>query len=220
MPDYIPPGDSQFDAFQTNFADYVNANMAALGLVLGDLAVLNTLRTAWETSYPAHVTAQAAAQAARQTKQTDRETYETEIRRLVNTLQASSEVDDTERQAMGITVRDTTPTPVAAPTTRPVLQADTSQRLRVGISFVDELTPTSRARPDGVMGCEIYMKIGGTPPTDLDDMEFVALDTRSPHTIDFDGADANQPVYFIGRWVSTRGEPGPISETVTATVVG
>ncbi|MCH8273175.1 MAG: hypothetical protein IH851_00085 [Armatimonadetes bacterium] len=217
---YIPQADSEFDTFQINFADYVNANMAGLGLGLGELDALNAARTAWEASYPAHVTAQAAAQAARQTKQTDRETYETEIRNLVNILQASPDVDDTERQAMGITVRDTTRTPVAAPTSRPVLQSDTSQRLRVGVSFVDELTPTSRAKPDGVMGCEIYMKIGDPAPTDLDDMVFVTLDTRTPHTIDFDGADANKPVHFIGRWVSTRSEPGPISETVSATVVG
>jgi hypothetical protein len=78
-------------------------------------------------------------------------------------------------------------------------------------------SPTSKAKPAGEMGCEIWMskipvespesgKLGGTPPTDLDDCQFLTLDTRTPHRADFTGAEANQTAHFIGRWVNTRGE--------------
>lgn len=36
----------------------------------------------------------------------------------------------------------------------------------------------------------------------------------------FDSGEANQTAHFIGRWMSTRIEPGPLSETVSATVPG
>ena len=49
---------------------------------------------------------------------------------------------------------------------------------------------------------------------------FVTLDTRTPHVLPFDGADANKTVTYWLRWVSTRGEVGPWSAAVSATVPG
>lgn len=57
MADYIPAADSQFDAWQQNFITYANANLAALGLVAGDLTPATTAQTQWATDYPAHTAA-------------------------------------------------------------------------------------------------------------------------------------------------------------------
>ncbi|MCL4283921.1 MAG: hypothetical protein KJZ62_02355 [Fimbriimonadaceae bacterium] len=219
---YIPDPDDQFDTWQTQYATYLNANLVALGLTGLDVDVvaLNAQRTDWQTKYPAHVAAQAAAQTARQAKDASRAAYEVIVRRLTGRLQSSASVDDSERAALGITVPDRIPTPVGAPTTRPVLQADTSQRLRITINFADEGTPTNRAKPAGVNGCEIWVKLGGPPPTDLSECHYLATDTRTPYVAVFDGSEANQTAHFIGRWMSTRNEPGPLSETVSATVPG
>ncbi len=224
MPDFIPRDDAGFDTYVGNFATYLNANLANLGLPAppappdADVTALNTARTDWTTKYAAHVAAQAAAEAASIAKVASRGSLEAIVRRLARRLQASSAVDDAERANLGITVRDVVPTPVTAPTTKPVLTADTSQRLRVTIGFADEGTPTSKAKPAGVLGCELFVKLGGPPPTDLSECQFLALDTKTPYTATFDGADANQTAHFIGRWVSSRGEHGPLSQTVSATV--
>lgn len=223
MPDYIPRDDAGFDTWQANIVTYINAHLVALGLPpLGDpdVTAMNAAQTDWNSKYPAHVAAAAAAESARAAKETSRNAFIVVLRRLVQRLQASSSVDDAERAAMQITIPDHDPTPVGAPTTRPVLQADTSQRLRVTINFADEGTPTSRAKPAGVTGCEMWMKIGGPPPTDLTECQFLATDSRTPYTANFDGSEANQTAHFIGRWMSTRNEPGPLSETVSATIPG
>ncbi len=122
--------------------------------------------------------------------------------------------------AAGVTVPDTTPTPSGPPTTAPVGQVDTSQRLQHTISFSDATTPTSKAKPAGVRGCEIWMKVGPPLPVTAADLAFVTLDTRTPHVIAFDGADANKTITYWLRWVSTRGETGPWSAAVSATVPG
>jgi hypothetical protein len=220
--DPIPQSDAEFDTFQANIVTYVNAHLAGLGLGLGDADVtaMNTAQTDWNTKYPAHIAGQATAQSLRQAKDLSRNSFVTVLRRLINRFQASSAVDDSEKAAMRITVRDTIRTPVGAPTTRPVLLPDTSQRLRIVVAFADEGTPTSKAKPEGVSGCEIWVKIGGPPPTDLTECHYLATDTRTPYTADFDGSEANQTAHFIGRWVSTRNEPGPLSETVSATIPG
>ena len=99
---------------------------------------------------------------------------------------------DAQRQSLSITVRSTTRTLTGAPTSKPVAQVDTSQRLRHTISFVDEMTPTSRAKPDGVQGCEIWIKIGEPAPTGPADFKYLATDTRSPYLVEFDAADAGK----------------------------
>jgi hypothetical protein len=215
--DYVPRPDGNFDTWQANFVSYVSANMAALGLVAGDITPLTTAQTAWTTAYGGHTTAAAAAEAARQTKDDRRGDYEGVIRPLVRRLQAGPTVTDTQRQAMGVTVRDTQPTPVGPPTSRPVGRVDSGQRLRHTVHFADEATPTSKAKPAGATGCEIWVKIG-TAPVDPAELTFLALDTNSPYVTEFAGADGGKTAHYMLRWVNPRSEKGPWSETVSATI--
>jgi hypothetical protein len=57
-------------------------------------------------------------------------------------------------------------------------------------------------------------------PVDPSDYAFIALDTSTPYVLDFAGADAGKTAHYILRWVSTRGQKGPWSETVSATIGG
>ena len=217
--DYIPGADGAFDAWQANFVTYATANAAALGLdPLVDIPPLALGQSVWTSDYAANTAAQAAAQAARQAKEGARSAYEGVIRPLVGVLQASAAVDDTERAALGITVPDTKPTPVGPPTSRPVVTVDTAQRLQHTVGFADETTLTSRAKPAGVRGAQIWVKIGDPPPTDPNELTFLATDTRTPYLASFDGADANKVAHYMLRWESTRGETGPWSETASATI--
>ena len=216
--DYIPAGDAEFHNWQNNFVFYADANLAALGLVAGDLTPIVDAGSAWSSAFSNNAAAQAAAQAARQTKDDSRTTLETLIRALVRRLQASPAVSDAERQSLGITVRDTTPTTAGAPSSRPVVKVDSSQRLRHVIAFSDEATPTRTAKPAGVMGAEIWVKIGPTPPVDPSECTFLALDSRTPYTADYAGADGGKTAHYMLRWVSTNGDKGPWSETASATI--
>ncbi|MBW8017598.1 MAG: hypothetical protein FVQ82_15575 [Planctomycetes bacterium] len=219
MADYIPSSDGDFDAWQANFITYASANAAALGLdPLVDIPPLTAAQTTWTADRAAHTAAQAAAESARQAKDAGRGGLEGVIRPLVARLQASPEVDDAERQASGITVRDTIPTPVGPPLTRPVASVDTRERLQHTISFADEATPTRRAKPAGVRGAQIWVKIGDPAPLDPSELTFLATDTRTPYLATFDGADAKKVAHYMLRWESTRGETGPWSETASATI--
>ena len=41
--------------------------------------------------------------------------------------------------------------------------------------FVDD-----RAKPDGVQGCEVWVKVDGPPPADPSELKYLATDTRTP----------------------------------------
>jgi hypothetical protein len=74
-------------------------------------------------------------------------------------------------------------------------------------------------KPDGVRGCQIWMKIG-SPATDPDELTYLATDTRSPYVYHFEGKDAGKAAYYWLRWENTRGETGPWSDSVMATIAG
>lgn len=219
MPDYIPAADAQFQAWQANFVTYVNAHMADLGLAPDDVAAVNTAAVTWTADYPAHIAAQTAAQGARAAKAGARDTLEAAVRLLVRRLQASPDVDDAERAAMGITVHDGEGAALSGPPkTRPVVKVDTSERLQHTIHFADEATPTRKAKPDGAMGAEIWVKVGDPAPVDPAELRFLSVDTRTPYVAHFNGADGGKNAHYMLRWVGTEGDRGPWSETATATI--
>lgn len=215
--DYIPSSDADFSSWLQNFISYANANLPTVGLAAADVTPLQDAVTNWDTAYANHLTSQASAQGARQKKDDTRKQVEDVLRPLVQRVQATPTVKDSDRQSLRLNLRSTTRTAAAAPTTRPVATIDTSQRLQHTISFVDETTPTSRAKPPGVSGCEIWVKIG-TAPVDPSELTYLATDTRTPYTAVFDGADGGKIAHYMLRWVNTRGERGPWSQTVSATI--
>ncbi len=222
MPDYIPGSDTGFQAWVDNFVSYANAHLVELGIGPPDMIPIVAGQTDFDAKMSDNVTAQQAAQSARQAKDASCDTLESAIRQLVRQLQASPDVDDSERATLGITIPDTVRTSAVGDImTRPVGMVDTSQRLRHEIRFVDEATPTRRAKPAGVMGCEIWVKVaaaGEAPPVGADDLSFVSMDTASPYVVEYDGADGGKTAHYMLRWVKSSGEKGPWSETVSATI--
>jgi hypothetical protein len=186
--------------------------------VAGDVVDLNNTAATWTSDYPAHTAAQTAAQGARQAKDAARAGLEGPIRALVRGLQASPDVDDAERAAMGIAVPDREGSPEGPPKTRPVVSVDTSQRLEHTIHFADEATPTRKAKPAGVMGAEIWVKVGDPPPKDESELRFLSVDTRTPYVAHYGGDEGGQTAHYMLRWVGTGGEKGPWSETASATI--
>jgi hypothetical protein len=220
MPDYIPNPDADFQNWQDNFVAYANAHLAALGLVAGDMTPVVAAQTAWKSAYPAHLSAVIAASSAKNTKNMARGTYEATIRPLVRRLQASPQVDDGEKAALGITVPGSNPIPQGPPTGIPILKVE-CERLRHTLNWADNATPTKKAKPPGVLGAELRMAmtaIGAPTPTDPAAFAFLALDTATPYVNEFAGADGGKNAHYIARWINGHQEHGPWSETVSVTI--
>jgi len=222
MPDdYVPASDADFDNWQKNkLIPYIIANKVALGVSDATAAALTALQTTWTAAYSAHQTAQSTATSKRQEKDDARAPYAALIRSAVGQMQKNPAVTDTQRAAMEITVPDQTHTPAPTPTSRPVGKIDTSQRLQHKIEFRDENTPTSRAKPAGVAYCELHLFIGTTAPAGPEAMHLQAVDKSAPYLMEFASSDAGKTAWWALRWVNTRGEHGPWSAMVSATIGG
>lgn len=220
MSGYVPDSDSGFDSFASTFVSALSATPANYALTAGQVAPLAGLKTTWDTAFADLTVKQAAAHAATAAKTSARAGLETVIRQLVQIVQNSDGVSDADKTAAGIPLLDTTKTPAAVPTTAPTGQIELTNRLEQTIHFVDSATPNSAAKPAGVRGCQIWIKIGATPPAGESELRYLATDTRTPYVSQFDAADAGKTAYYWLRWENTRGQTGPWSVTISATIPG
>ena len=218
--DYIPKADPEFNDWAKNYAQYINDHFAELGLTVGQNTALQAFLAVWITDYDAHIEEQATASSFVEKKDTARKNLDENIRELTNLMQAGAAVTNEQKAALQITIRKTTKTPTAVPETRPVGIVDNRNRLEHKIKFFDEETPNSTRKPDGVRACEIWHKIDGPPPVDDSELTYVASDTRTPYVAHYEGSDAGKMVHYWLRWVNTRNEPGPWSETISVTISG
>jgi hypothetical protein len=219
--DYIPDDDDDFDTFfTTQFCPYVAAHFAALGLSAADNTALQAQKTLWGYAWPGFTNVRAAFHAGTQDKDTVRGSSEVQVRYVSNKVQANPAVTNAQKEALGITVRKTTRTPVAVPSTSPAMQKiDTSSRGILRLFYGDSATPETRAKPAGVAFAEIRIAIApAVPPTDPLEMDFLANETRAPYRADFEIEEIGKTCYFALRWLNTRGEAGPWSPFYSAVV--
>lgn len=218
---YIPRPDADFAAFAAHYFQAVVKWWERNGLDQSDLKPLETAVSVWQKEYPAHVAAQARAEAARQSKDAARANLEREIRPVTNFIQTYPKTTDADRATIGITVRQPGASLSPPPTGRPLARVDTSERLRHTIRFSDEATPTRKARPRGTLGAEVRVKLvdpGQPAPSDPEALSFVTVATNGVVTTDYPSTAGGKTAVYMLRWMGPRGQVGPWSEAVNATV--
>jgi hypothetical protein len=213
MPGPIPDGDSQFHAFLAVFGPWLAANFASLGLTAAQNTAIQDKITEWNAKYPAHQAAQQDAVVKTQEKDACRDALEELIRPVARKV-----TDNATRLEAGLQAYADRRARVPVPTTRPILQVDTRERFRHMIEFRDE--SGARGKPDGVRHLEVWCHIGPTPPADPQSCVFLSTDTNSPYLNQIAPEHAGKMIHYLARWVNTRDEKGPWSETVSATVTG
>jgi hypothetical protein len=129
----------------------------------------------------------------------------------------NSKVTDADRRAMGLPVYDRTPTAAHLPASRTEMEIKFSQIMQHSVHVRDSESK-SAAKPQHVIGFELWRKIGGDTAPAFEDMQLVELVTRSPHTLEYTSADRGKTVWYASRWVNTRGGKGSWSEIVSAIV--
>ena len=216
MSDYVPHSDAEFNLWQISFIILVQTNATAWGILPADVTALVALQAIWTPAFAKTSNPKNCTDADTQAKNDARRVYEKALRNFIGQwLARNAKVTDSDRTRLNITVKATTHTSVGVPTTSPVATIDFSVRHQHTIKFVDEATPTSKAKPDGVHGCEIFCKLG-----DATTFSYLATNTATPYVATYKEEDAGKTASYHLRWVNTKGEQGPWSAVVSAMVVG
>ncbi len=223
----IPRPDSDFTAWAAQYFDSVKAFWTAHTLSSADLDALDTARAAWNLAYTKAVQAQAALNAAIESKREARAAYEAAIRPISAYIQTFFKTTDADRATIGITLRGGPALRAGSPITRPIASIALTSRLTHTLRIADASTPTRRAKPKGIIGCEVWLKLVEPTPAQGDQnntlgdpstFNFIGVATRSPHVAQFPLQSQGKSAVYMLRWVSSRGEPGPWSDPYSATV--
>jgi hypothetical protein len=218
--DYIPTSDLQLADWLDNFHSQLTARKAALNVPDSALAKLATAKDDFRNKMEDADAKKIAYETALEAEKEARVAAVAEARSLAQQAQREPNMTNADRTQLGLTVPDTKPTAPPVPNSFPVVTVDTSKRLRHGLKWNDSNTPTSRARPAGVAYTEIWRYIGATPPTDISQFNLIKIVTKTNHTVEYQSPDAGKTAYFNLRWVNSQDQPGPWSETISATIIG
>jgi hypothetical protein len=208
------------DSELLDVAEQVITAMTADPTIYGSSAAvvtqLTTDKNTFDTDLTAHVAAQAAAKSATSTKEASREVLEAIIRSIRNIAKAGG-TKEGDMDALGIPSSGG-----AAPSnaTVPAGAVNTSERLRHTLSWTDAASLDNKKKPRGVMGCEIWVKIDGPPPTDEKECTFLTLDAFTPYLAEYTGTDAGKMAHYMLRWRMRDGSVSAWGETISATITG
>lgn len=221
MADYIPKTDAEFHVWQFNLIEILETNATAWGIPEEVITSLKAAQARWTVAYEKANNRQNRTSADVITKNEAGDDFTKEIRDTVQQwLVRNPKVTDADRVRMDINVRTNTHTPVPPPSSFPLGSVDFSIRLQHTISFYDQASAHSNAKPEGVTGCEIYLKADGEAPKSVEEMNFQGTCTASPFVIKFDSAKAGKTAWYWLRWVNRKGESGPWSTAISAMIVG
>ena len=216
--DIFSSKDGEFDQFQEQLIAAVAADPAKYGVPKDDVTALQENQLAWVPAYAAHIKAQEAARTATHTKEVSRSKLETTLRSVARKINGSTGVDNALRASVGLAPRTGTRSVIGAPTTRPLGRTEATGHLTLVVHFVDEETPTRTAKPEGVLGCQLWSHVGDTAPLDASGYTFIALDTRTPYTDEHAAENAGKTVFYLLRWQNAKGETGPWSGVIAAKI--
>ena len=132
-------------------------------------------------------------------------------------LEYNSRISDEARLAAGLPVHDTVPTHAPQIADAPVGEVDFSKHQRHSL-LVKDASLSGRAKPAHAHGFEAWRKVGGDAPASDSDWSYANFSSRSPLVLDYPQTDVGKTVYYRFRWVNTRNQPGPWTESISTII--
>lgn len=219
MRSYIPQRESLLKAWAINFAALITAAPETYGLSAGNATTIQDSVDDFSDAYdlannPATRTGPTVSD-----KDAKRVFMLQIVRPFSQQVRNNSGVSNENKLALGLTIRDTVPTPIAAPVTQPLLSILAATPLEHTIRFSDAASPDKRAKPFGVKGLLLFRFVGDNAPADYSDWHFVGLATKNPFPSSFASGDATKRAQYVARWVNGNGKVGPWSAVSEAVVI-
>lgn len=204
---YIPAKDADFSNWLLNFSTLLTASPTTYGLVAGDATIVAAQNTAFQAAFTAATDPSTRTPVTIAAKDAARVLAEATVRPYAVQISRDPAVDPADKTAIGVTVPDPSRTPVPAPITTPNAVLRNASPGLATLDYRDSGTPTSKAKPYGVIGVQLWAVFGTTPAVSPDQLEFVGQFGKSPIFLDTTG-QAGKVCSFATRYVTRSGSAG------------
>lgn len=221
LPPYIPSRDSAFSNWLDNFASLIAASPAVYGLTAGDAATISGLKSSWSAAYTPVTSPSTKTPAAVAAKNTARVSVTQQVRTYAQQVSNNPGVSSANKIALGLNPKTSTPAPVSAPTSNPVLTVQSAGNGTLILRYRDSAASVSvKAKPYGVVACQIFGETAATAPASSATALLLATATKSPLTLNTGGFAVGSQLYLWARWVTRTGQYSPWSPMISFTVAG
>jgi hypothetical protein len=218
---YVPTKDADLDSWLANFATLTTATPSAFGLAPGDAANIAAAVASFHSAYLVTTSPSTKTAAAVSAKDTAKVSCLAIVRPYAISISLNAGVTSDNKIAVGVNPRTSTPSPIAAPTTNPVLTIDSAPPLAVILRYRDSVaSPSVKSKPYGVTSVEVYCTVSPTPISDPSALLHVGGMTKSPFQIPFGSGDVGHQAYIAARYSTQKGLFGPWSPIINFTVAG
>jgi len=207
--------DSGFAAWSANFEALVAVNYASYGLTNGQATAYTTSNTAWQAAYAAAINPATRTPVTIAAKDTQRAATEALARQLAQIAKADPDTSDEDLVALGITVNKFPPTPVATPTSFPLLDFLAATPGQHRLQWRDSDTPTTRRKPVGAVAMELWGNVGTEPAPTPEGAVFLGDYSKTPFVVDLEIEDRGKTITYFGRWKTQTNLVGPWSDGVS-----
>ena len=222
MADFVPRNDQDFKTFVENFSDLITANPTSLGLTAGIATTLAGKVTNFSTLLTAATNPPTRGGSTILAKDVARyDDLEPYVRQVARMIQGQITVTDQQRFDLGLTVRDTEPSPQPVPGFAPQVNVVSVSGRTVRVRLKDSQDATRRGRPDFTIGATVMTYVGSDTPTPSSDWKLQAntgstsMDITFPETV-----AAGALVWISACWFNNRKESGPMSTPISTNLPG
>lgn len=218
--DFIPTREAELVTFSTNFKNLITASPTTYGLTAAQATAYGTKHTAWTSAYQTATDPSTRSPSAIIAKDVAKKNVIGEIRMLARIVQATPAVTAQQKSDLGITVRDTDPTPIPPPASAPGISIISAVVRTVRIRL-EEAGSTRRGKPDGVAGAAIFSYVGENAPALLADWKFEGNTTRTSFDVLFEPTvAAGAKVWVTACWFNPRTQNGPSCPPISTNIPG
>jgi hypothetical protein len=219
VPPYIPAKDANLANWSANFAALITANPTLYGLTSVDAGIIQGVSDDFAAKYAIVTSPATKTPAAVSDKNTSKVVLLQTVRPYAQNVALNAGVSSSDKIALGLNPRTSTPSPVTAPASNPVLTVQSASNLSVVLRYRDSAASVSvKAKPYGAIACEVFAKASATPITDPTALPWVQTATKSPFVVALDPADIGKQLYVAARWKTRKGEFSPWSGIISVTV--
>ena len=211
----IPGVASKLVPFSTTFRDVLTASPGSYFLDPADITELTNVTNLFLSAQLAVSNPEARSGMLIEARDTAQANYYEVARPLYTTIQANPEISNEDKAAAGVKVKDTTPTPIPAPTTAPLVTVESITGNVAKVRLANAESPASRAKPAFVQGANVFTFAGETAPTDPSQWKLVGAVTRTAFEVVFDASiEPGSKVWLTACWFNPRSQVGPASNPI------
>jgi hypothetical protein len=217
---FLPTREAELVTWSTNFNALIVATPLAYALTAPQAAAYTALHDAFVDAYNTANSDSTRTPSAIIAKDLAKDALIADARLLARIVQAAPAVSDEQKSDLGLTVRDSGPSPIPPPDEAPEIDVLSVSGNTVRIRL-HQAASTRRGKPDGVDGATVFSFVGAAAPTTEDAWKFEGNTTRTTLDIAFpDTVAPGAKVWFTAFWFNERKESGPAATAVGTNLPG